>query len=139
MLAHQLPTLPPIDALFDRLPELLGWLETTAIVPALAPIRLNAHETRFAPAGGHFWNRRAEKLELIRFAGANRLLVEFDYGGRHRVAEPYSFRRKSTGNLLLYAWEQRGAHIKAFTVDGMTNVKATTIAFTPRFYVELTG
>ncbi|MBK6407398.1 MAG: hypothetical protein IPF66_21685, partial [Holophagales bacterium] len=52
-------------------------------------------------------------LEVVRFAGVNRLLVEFTYHGKSRSAEPYSLRRTQAGNLVLYAWEVGATHIKA--------------------------
>ena len=76
-------------------------------------------------------------LETIRFAGSNRLLVAFDYHGRHRVAEPYSvWQSVGTGNVLLSAWETTGTHIKHFKVEEMENVRATGKGFSPRYQVE---
>ena len=84
-----------------------------------------------APAGRQ---RRLIMLKLkphhIRFAGSNRLLLEFDYHGQHHVAEPYSVRRAATiGNILLYAWETDVTHIKAFNGTKMQHVRATSTVF----------
>ena len=65
--------------------------------------------------------------------------IAFTYDGTRRIAEPYSLRRKKTGNLILYAWEDGARHIKAFITTKMGDVRATAEAFTPRFRVELTG
>jgi predicted DNA-binding transcriptional regulator YafY len=64
------------------------------------------------------------------------LVIEFDYGGKPRVAEPYSLRQASTGNILLYAWEQATAQMKAFSVAKIKNLRPTPRAFTPRYRVE---
>lgn len=137
MLAHQLPSLPRLDDLLQRLPGLLRWVdEPTAMLPevklAAAPIPAAA---LISPPGIRYWGG-GSPLEAIRFAGANRLLLEFDYDGKHRMVESYSLREAATGNILLYAWEQGGANIKAFNLAKMANVQATNVSFHPRYQVE---
>jgi hypothetical protein len=104
----------------------------------LEAVRLAAGQVRVAVRGGHYWGG-GQRLEQVRFAGANRLVIEFTYHGARRRAEPYSFRRKGTGNLLLYAWEQGGRTIKSFNTAEMSDVSVTDLPFTPRYLVELTG
>ena len=53
------------------------------------------------------WGAEAGSLETIRFAAANRLCVQLDYtkANGERTAptiEPYSVRRTSAGDLLLF-------------------------------------
>ncbi len=140
MLAHQLPVLPILDDLLGRLPGLLEWIdEPTAMLPmellTAAPGR--AGEAIVAPSGIQYWG--VAPLEKVRFAGANRLLVEFDYDFKHRIVEPYSLRRaQSTGNLLLYAWERHSNQIEAFNIDKIQNLRSTNESFAPRYRVELT-
>jgi predicted nucleotidyltransferase component of viral defense system len=140
MLAHQLPQLPPLAMMLDRLGGLLGWLDVPKPSPPLrlTPVPARAGESLLAPIGVRYWGSGLP-IEAIRFAGANRLLIEFNYHGKHRVAEPYSLRRPATGNLLLYAWERGAPTIKAFKVDEMSSVRAMNESFTPRFSVELTA
>lgn len=137
MLAHQLPELRPLNPLLQRLEELLKWIEVSAAPPAvaMAAVPLGRNEEVFAPAGLRYWGAGLP-LETIRFAGANRLILEFGYKGRRRLVEPYSLRRATTGNLLLYAWEQASAHMKAFNVANMHDVRTTRTPFTPRYRVE---
>ena len=137
MLAHQLPELPDLDDLRPRLPGLLAWIDQPAALPVeamLSPGPAPADVILVAPAGIQYWG--GAPLETIRFAGANRLLLEFAYDGTRRLVEPYSLRQAATGNLLLYAWEQGGTHIKAFNVAKMTDVRPTRTAFQPRYRVE---
>jgi len=138
MLAHQLPALPDLDQLVQRLTDLLAWIDQPAFV--LPETRLerapsSSAETALASPGIRFWGGGLP-LEAIRFAGANRLLIEFDYDGKPRLAEPYSLRQASTGNILLYAWEQASAQIKAFNVAKIENLRPTPRAYTPRYRVE---
>jgi hypothetical protein len=139
MLAHQLPDLPELDTLLARLPALLAWIEEPAVVRpemAFAGPPFQAGELSVPVSGIRYWGTGIP-LETIRFAGANRLLVEFDYHGKHRHAEPYSLRQAATGNLLLYAWELASQQIKAFKIAEMLSVSSTRAPFTPRFQIEL--
>ena len=139
MLAHQLPQLPPIEDLLARLPRLLPWVDVPAPVVEvpLGAAPVPATMERLAPAGIRYWG--GVPLEGVRFAAANRLLVEFSYDGVLRRVEPYSLRRAGTGNLLLYGWEQAAGHIKAFNVARMQDVRPTTDPFTPRYRIEFTS
>ncbi len=141
MLAHQLPDLPEMDTLLARLPELLTWIEQPAVLPpkmAFAAPPVQAGETAVGLSGIQYWGGGVP-LETIRFAGANRLLVEFMYHGKHRLVEPYSLRRAATGNILLYAWELNSHQIKAFKVTEISGLRSTHTPFTPRFQIELTS
>jgi len=91
-----------------------------------------------AAPSAQFWGGGVP-LEAVRFAGANRLLVEFTYDGRLRRVEPYSLRRAKTGNLLLYAWEHGARHIKAFNVVKIHDIHTTDLTFSPRYRIELTS
>lgn len=140
MLGHQLPQLPPLDGVLGRLKLLLSWLDPAAPPPPapLPAVASEAGSVLVAPAGVAYWGG-GSPIETIRFAGASRLLVEFGYHGRVRLAEPYSLRRAQTGNLLLYAWEHDATNIKAFSVAEIRSVRVTGTAFTPRYRVDLTA
>jgi len=143
MLGHQLPALPAVGLVLDRVRELLAWIDEPAapklVAPAaLPPIGAKPQETTFAPRGGYFWGG-GQRLELVRFAGSNLLMIEFTYDGKHRVVEPYSLRRRATGNLLLYGWEQGASTIKSFDTGKMRDLAVTGMPFVPRYRVEFTG
>jgi len=87
-----------------------------------------------SPRGMRLWGR-AVPLDAIRFAASNRLLVELDYTGKHRVVEAYSLRRSTTGKLLLFVAED--GQLKSFDVDGITNVSITSRSFVPQWTIEL--
>jgi predicted nucleotidyltransferase component of viral defense system len=137
MLGHQLPSLPPLDSLLARVDGLFGWIDQPAAVPAVAlpAVRVAANHPLVVAAGLRYWGGGVA-LEAVRFAGSNRLLVEFMYHGTLRRAEPYSLRRAQTGSILLYAWESGSTHIKAFNVEEISMLRATTAPFTPRYRVE---
>ena len=143
MLAHQLPNLPEIDGTLARFASLIGWIDEAEFVSAEAAlgaaVRASTQETSIPLSGIRYWGG-GSPVERIRFAGANRLLLEFVYNGKHRLVEPYSLREaRTTGNILLYALELSSGHIKAFKIDEMIDVRTTNAAFTPRYRVELSA
>lgn len=143
MLAHQLPNLPEIDGTVARFASLIGWIDKPEFVPAEAAlgaaVRASVDHRSIPLSGIQYWGG-GSPVERIRFAGANRLLLEFDYHDDHRVVEPYSLREaRTTGNILLYARELHLDHVKAFKIDEMLNVRTTNTGFTPRYRVELSA
>jgi predicted nucleotidyltransferase component of viral defense system len=157
MLAHQLPALPPLSDVLGRLPEALAWLDEpkNAVPPAvrvltvpsgrgrpLGAVPLKRGESNAAQRGVQMWGVSAP-IEAIRFAAANRLLVEIVYHGARRTIEPYSLRRPKTGNLLLYAFERMkgGAptnDMRAYKIEEISSVRVLAQSFVPQYSVELT-
>jgi predicted nucleotidyltransferase component of viral defense system len=136
MLDHQLPELVPLDNLLPRVPALLAWIDTDAPLPAAALPRVPMHPAEAALPSTQYWGIGVP-LEVIRFAGSNRLMVEFTYHGRHRLVEPYLLKRAQTGNLLLYGWESGAGHIKAFKVAEISGLSSTRSPFQPRYRIEV--
>jgi predicted DNA-binding transcriptional regulator YafY len=141
MLAHQLPHLPPFEDFWGSLEAVFEWLAGAA--PPL-PLRRAEHgrdldPTWTPPRRMSSWGGTAP-LELIRFAGANRLKVLVDYRPNEgaagaRVVEPYSLRRTTTGNLLLFVVNDTG-QLRSYRVDRIVSASVTSERFTPRFLVE---
>jgi predicted nucleotidyltransferase component of viral defense system len=142
MLAHQLPNLPVIDDMVTRFETLIGWIDQPEFVPLEASlgeaVPASTDYSSIPLSGIRYWG--GSPVERIRFAGANRLLLEFSYHGKSRLVEPYSLREaRTTGNILLYAWELSSGHIKAFNIDEMRDVQTSETGFTPRYRVELSA
>lgn len=144
MLEHQLPALLPVATFWDALPEIFAWLEG-AVAPPLAPMPIAAGDTIIRerivslPAGGPGQNF----VEMIRFAAANRLLVEIDYrdkqGNRStRAIEAYSLRRSQAGDVLLMAVRADSGQPRSYLVDSILGVTTTQTPFSPRYPIELT-
>jgi predicted DNA-binding transcriptional regulator YafY len=79
-------------------------------------------------------------LELLRYAGVNRLKVEIDYraeNGRRgpRKVEPYSLRRTLDGNLVLFVVNDL-AQLRSYRIDRIARIRPTTETFIPRYQVE---
>lgn len=140
MLGHQLPFLPPFYDFWSELDDVFAWLNGEVIVPALQPIPARESVTEWRPARYMTtWNTGAP-LELIRFAGANRLRIAIDYvpeRGRigSRVVEPYSLRRSRDGHLLLFVVNDRG-QIRSYRVDRIRGVSIQPETFAPRYSVD---
>ena len=141
MLGHQLPRpLPSFVDFWVALQEVFGWLDGTR--PAVQLRRAESGDLDpnwTAPTAIALW-RRPFPLELLRYAGANRLKVEVDYRaergrGGPRVVEPYSLRRTREGNLVLFFVNDRG-QLRSYRVDRIAGIRPTTQTFTPSFRVE---
>lgn len=140
MLGHQLPALPPVDVFWSVLPEFFAWLEggSEPVIPAA-----------YANATGEILIRERalrlpiglpgqSALEIIRFAAANRLIVELQYQGGTRRIEPYSLRQTQEGNVVLHAWNVDRNEHRSYRVDRIEGARSTNQTFTPRYAIELT-
>lgn len=138
MLAHQLPTLPPVDQFLDSLGGLFAWLSGEDVVPLepVPPGREHIEPGFVAPATITTWPGGAP-LEQIRFAGANHLLVELGYQGSTRMVEPYALRQSRAGNLLVYAIKLETGEVRAYRVDRIEGVRVTNTPYIPRYAIEL--
>lgn len=144
MLEHQLPALLPVATFWEALPEIFAWL-AGAVAQPLAAMPVGAGDTLIRerivslPAGG----RGQSFVEMIRFAAANRLLVEIDYrdkqGSRSmRAIEAYSLRRSQAGDVLLMAVRADNGQPRSYLVSSILGVRSTQTPFSPRYPIELT-
>ena len=144
MLNHQLPALLPVASFWDALPDIFAWLEG-AVTPALAAMPLGSTDTVIRervvnlPSG----SKGQTFIEIIRFATANRLLVEIDYrdkeGNRStRAIEAYSLRRTQVGEVMLMAVRADNGQPRSYLVNSILGVRSTQISFVPRYPIELT-
>lgn len=144
MLAHQLPSLPPLEIYWDALPEFFEWLKGKDAIerPALAVVSQSGQLYR--PSYGHLGLRTlsGSSLEIIRFAAGNRLCVDLDYTDkngrrRNRIIEPYSLRQAQNGNILLYAVRADDGQIRAYKINQINDASITNRVFVPRYQIEL--
>jgi predicted nucleotidyltransferase component of viral defense system len=140
MLGHQLPRpLPPFEMFWEALEEVFAWLAGT--LPRRRLRRIASREpldTWRAPQAIVSW-RRGAPLELIRYAGANRLKVEIDYRPAEgqpgpRLIEPYELRRTQAGKLVVLAVNAQGG-TRTYRVDRIAAARPTGRPFTPRYIV----
>ncbi len=143
MLGHQLPSpLAPFSVFWDALNDVFAWLGGAVRVDALPRAELASDTldaTWTAPRAMTSW-RLGAPLELVRYAGANRLKVEVDYRaqtGRQgpRIVEPYSLRRTKEGKIQLFVVNDQG-QLRGYRVDRIAGVRPTSEPFVPRFLVE---
>jgi hypothetical protein len=144
MLNHQLPALLPIGAFWDALPEIFAWLEGAAEIPALTPLRMGVGETiiRERVVGFPAGSPGQSLIEMIRFAAANRLLVEIDYLDKHgqrakRAIEPYSLRRSRACEVLMAVRSEDGQP-RSYLVRSILGATSMQTSFAPRYPIELT-
>lgn len=136
MLGHQLPVLPPFEQFWEEAEVLFQWLEGGAVeepVEAIASMT-SEDQTWSPPPTLATWG--GASLEVVRFAGVNHLLVELGYGGSTRTIEPYSLRRSSAGNLLLYGIRVDSREVRCYRVDRIQSARATIESFRPVYAIE---
>jgi hypothetical protein len=132
MLTHQLPALPPLPPLLDELPVLFAWLDGEVQEVAASVIAFGRDEDQsWSPPKTVATWRAGVPLEAVRFAAANHLLVELDYGGRTRVIEPYSLRRTRAGNLILHAERADGSGHRPIESSGSKDCARQRCHFAP--------
>ena len=134
MLGHQLPVLPPFEQFWSELPAVFEWIYRSiekAVAPPITSVGVQVDTTGHVPTKA--------PLETVRYAAANRLCVDLMYDGSRRLIEPYSLRRTSDGNLLLYAVKHTTGENRSYRVDRIQGVTVTSVPFTPRYAIELTA
>ena len=145
MLNHQLPALLPVTSFWEALPEIFEWLHGQVVAIVLPAMAMAASSPLIQeriisfPAG----SRGQSFIETIRFAGANRLLVEIDYrdqkGNRStRPIEAYSLRRSKAGDVLLMAVRADDGQPRSYLANSILGVTPTQRTFSPRYPIELT-
>lgn len=139
MLAHQLPALPPFADFWEELPRLFAWLEGSVPPDELARIPADAEtDAGWSPPSTVWVWGEGVPLETVRFAATNHLCIDLGYQGSSRLIEPYSLRRTTAGQLLLYAVKAETGEIRSYRVDRIESIQVNLKPFTPRFVVEFT-
>ena len=145
MLDHQLPQLLSFETFWEELPNFFRWLEVKFEIQATAPVRARVGEVPIYASQSlpRMPSVPVNTMGRIRFAAANRLLVDLDYEtlqGRRssRLIEPYSLRRSSEGNVLFYGARDDNGQIRAYRVDRIRGATVTDRTFIPRYAIELT-
>jgi predicted nucleotidyltransferase component of viral defense system len=141
MLGHQLPKpLVPFEGFWNSLDDVFSWLAGTRQIQTLPRAQYGKLDLTWeAPKAITSW-RRQIPLELLRYAGANRLMVDVDYRaerGRQgpRRVEPYSLRYTQDGNLVLFVVNDYG-ELRSYRIDRIAAIRPTTVPFSPKFRVE---
>lgn len=140
MLGHQLPALPPLEPFLAELPMLFAWLDGRVEEIEALPLAYAAGEDQAwsPPPTVATWGTGVP-LEAVRFAAANHLLVELDYGGSTRLIEPYSLRRTTSRELVLHAERFGGGGHRTYRVDRIQGLRVTAKPFRPRFPIEFSA
>ncbi len=133
MLDHQLRALPDFEHFWSELPRVFAWLDGE---DSPEPVPLAAGEDLWTPPPTFWATGPGNRLEPVRFAAVNRLLVDLGYLGRNRLIEPYSLRRSRAGNILLHALRATSREHRAYRLDRIESAQVTTQPFTPRYLVE---
>jgi predicted nucleotidyltransferase component of viral defense system len=146
MLNHQLPALLPFGSFWNALPEIFNWLRgqvSAPVLPAMPLLGASQDVIRERIIGLPAGSRGQTFIETIRFAAANRLIVNIDYQDKQgkrstRAIEAYSLRRSRAGDILLMAVRAEDAQPRSYLVNSILGVSPTQTSFAPRYPIELT-
>ena len=98
MLAHQLRALPEFDHFWAEVPRIFAWLDGAKVAEEIEPLPLPEGEEYWTPPPTFWMTGVGSRLEPVRFAAVNHLLVNLGYDGRSRLIEPYSLRQTKDGH-----------------------------------------
>ena len=133
MLDHQLRALPDFEHFFSELPGVFAWLDGA---DSTEPAPLGEGEELWTPPPTFWATGLGNRLEPVRFAAVNRLLVDLGYQGRDRLIEPYSLRQSREGNILLHALRAGSGEPRSYRLDRIESARVTTQPFTPTYAIE---
>lgn len=141
MLGHQLPKpLPAFADFWATVNDVFAWLSGASRATPLPRASGDNLDPAWSPPRAITSWRRGIPLELLRYAGANRLKVEIDYRAENgrlgpRRVEPYSLRRTQDGNLILFVVNDSG-QLRSYRLDRIMGIRPTAESFRPKFQVE---
>lgn len=139
MLAHQLPSLPPMESFWADLEPFFDWLDGQLEVEKLVPAGIISGDIFQVGRAGYFTSD-ISGLNKIQFAAANRVCIKLRYNNKLRTVEPLSFRiNTSTGNRLFYGHERDSGHPKAYSISKIQSVEITNIPYTEKYPVEISA
>jgi len=142
MLGHQLPEpLVSFSQFWNELNQVFNWLDGHGPISRLPRAERGAlDQTWVAPQAIASW-RSGFPMNVLRYAGTNRLKVQIDYRaetGRSgpRTVEPYSLRRTREGKIVLFVVNDVG-ELRSYRIDRIAGIRPTSIPFIPRYQIEL--
>lgn len=137
MLAHQLPSLPPLDSFWADLEPFFDWLEGQLKIEELVPASHVSGDV-FQPRRAAYATDELSGLGRIQFSAANRVCIRIRYSNKSRTVEPLSFRtNSSTGNRLFYGYEREAGQVKAYSISKIQSVEITSIPYHEKYPVEI--
>lgn len=137
MLAHQLPSLPPMESFWQDLEPFFDWLNGQLKVEQLEPAKNISGDVFQVGRAGYFTDD-ISILNKIQFSAANRVCIKLLYSDKLRTVEPLSFRTNTkTGNRLFYGYEREAEHAKAYSIPNIQSVEITNIPYMEKYPVEI--
>lgn len=133
MLAHQLPSLPPLETFWNDLEPFFDWINGDLKENVLTRQK-TTNEKIFHPGRLKSVDSINAVIQKIQFAAANRVCIEINYSNKSRIIEPLSFRISKEKNQLLYGYEHGSPDPNAFTISKIQTIAITNIPYHERQY-----
>ncbi len=143
-LKHQISVLPDFQSFLSELPQVFEWLEgeeaeTLEQLSVSEPNEEEAETIEEAVATLVLPGAATSFLDRIRFAAANRLVVNLGYNGSTREIEPYSLARSSDGHLLLRTVRSSNREARTYRWDRIQSITVIEKTFAPQFEIEISS
>lgn len=140
MLAHQLPSLPPLESFWSQLQPFFLWLQSQLEeqqLPTSPTITGQSFQVSQVQGG---LGREISDLNKIQFAAANRRCIKLRYHNRTRTVEPLSFRINTQNrNQLFYGLERDAGHVKSYSIAKFQSVEITNESYIEQYPVEISA
>jgi predicted nucleotidyltransferase component of viral defense system len=133
MLAHQLPTLPPLESFWDDIEPFFDWIEGNLKEEQLVSYS-KIDEEPYQPGRVFGISLLNSIINKIQFATANRVCISFTYHNKARIVEPFSFRRAKNGNPLIYGYEKDADTPKSFSLHKIQDLSITNLPYREKRY-----
>jgi len=137
MLAHQLPSLPPLESFWEDLAPFFDWLHGSLNEERLVAQKMEEEtplsfgRISYGCIDGH--------IHKIQFSAASRVCIKMMYHNKNRTIEPISFRRARNGNRIFYGFERESEKIKAFSISEIHSVEITSLPYHEKYPVEISA
>lgn len=138
MLAHQLPSLPPMSVFWADLQPFFYWLNDTLETQNLIPSNQIAG-TIFQASDYFFDVQTNSLLYKIQFAAANRVCIKLRYHNEERTIEPLSFRTIRDDKKLFFGLEREAGHVKRYEINKIESVEVTNLSYVEKYPVEISA
>lgn len=138
MLAHQLPSLPPLESFWMDIEPFFDWLnDSLQEDKTIQKVAENSAVHRPGRVKGA--NSIDPVVFKIQFAAANRVCIEFTYNGRKCTVEPLSFLVSSTQEELFCGFEKEDGKINTFKLLQIEEIEITNLPYCEKHLVEISA
>lgn len=143
-LKHQIRVLPSFQSFLGELPNVLNWIQGNKIKTKKTFVDIQFENPKGSiltlPAKSLFASGPPRMFfDKVRFAAANRLVLNLKYEKSWKKIEPFALARNSKNDLLLRAIQTENRELCEIQWNKIQDLEVTDKTFTPTFKMEITS